>query len=344
LHGCHDAGRVRQQHQPPSRFLLACCAGPPQEFNETFYCDQAACYGYQANATIWPLARQACKRAGGDLVRIDSFDKQMALETYFAESKVLNASFYWIGFGRTNYTNPYRWVQGDRVPPLPNRFPYGHWTWFQPVAVNYTNYDCGLAYGQYAYADYTPLGYSTAELQSPANYQTGAEYAQKPYGWTAYLCNAQSYDYICEYPFSAFSCPPPPSPDSPPGAPGQPPEAPTEPDYNNLLSAVTAGAAQAPDAPDAPPPAAPPKAPRKLPPPPLRSPRPPPVKPPARRPSPPRSPPLPPPRPSPPSPAPPRPPPSPLPPTPCERPAVHVGSSAGGPGSSQHARSYLCCP
>ncbi len=74
----------------------------------------------------------------------------------------------------------------------------------QPVAANYTNYDCGLAYGQYAYADYTGMGYSTPELQSAANYQTGAEYAQRPFGWTAYLCNAQAYDYICEYPFSAF--------------------------------------------------------------------------------------------------------------------------------------------
>jgi hypothetical protein len=52
-------------------------AGPPQESNNTFFCDQAACYGYQANRTIWPLARQACKRAGGDLVRLDAFDKQV---------------------------------------------------------------------------------------------------------------------------------------------------------------------------------------------------------------------------------------------------------------------------
>jgi hypothetical protein len=65
-------------------------------------------------------------------------------------------------------------------------------------------YDCGLAYGQYAYADYTAPGFTTAELQSPGNYETGALFAQRPYGWTAYLCNAQSYDYICEYPFSAF--------------------------------------------------------------------------------------------------------------------------------------------
>ena len=105
--------------------------GPPQEFNETFFCDQAACYGYNKNATIWPLARQACKRGGGDLARLDSFDKQVALEAYFADNKVLNASFYWIGIGRVNFSSPYRWVQGDRAPVSPNRFPYAHWTWFQ---------------------------------------------------------------------------------------------------------------------------------------------------------------------------------------------------------------------
>jgi hypothetical protein len=110
-------------------------AGPPQEYNETFFCDSAACYGYHTNRTIWPLARQACKRAGGDLALMDAFDKQVALEAYFREQGVLNASFYWVGLSRVNSSSPFRWVSGSRVPTTPRRFPYAHWTWFQVCAV-----------------------------------------------------------------------------------------------------------------------------------------------------------------------------------------------------------------
>jgi hypothetical protein len=200
---CRRRCRLRAEHPsappPPAR-----AAGPPLYRNDTFFCDEAACFSYHTSAAIWPLARQACKRGGGDLVRMDAFDKQVALEAHFGETGVLNSSFYWLGFGRANYSSPYRFVTGDRVPALPSRFPYAHWTWFQPVAANYTYYDCGLAYGQYRYADYAGPGYSTPELQSAANYETAEEFAQRPYGWTAYLCNAQAYDYMCEYPFTAF--------------------------------------------------------------------------------------------------------------------------------------------
>jgi hypothetical protein len=219
----------------------------------------------------------------------------------------------------------------------------------QPTATNMSYHDCGLAYGQYAYADYSALGFTTTELQQPGNYETGEAFAQKPFGWTAYLCNAQSYDYICEYPFSAFrwaahrhrraalascechachcetsptsamapsrtcrSCPPPPSPPDMPSPPDQPPAVPPEPDYGVFSSGSVQAASAA--VPDAPPPLAPPAPPVPSPPRVLKKRSPPPAAPP---------PPAPriasrvPPRPPPPSPQPPKsPPPSPQPPSP----------------------------
>jgi hypothetical protein len=56
----------------------------PSKTNASFFCasDRSCCYQYQAQADIWPLARQRCKRAGGDLVRLDSFEKQLELERW----------------------------------------------------------------------------------------------------------------------------------------------------------------------------------------------------------------------------------------------------------------------
>jgi hypothetical protein len=47
------------------------------------FCDDSCCFTYQRQAAIWPMARQACMRAGGDLVRPDNFHKLVALEEYF---------------------------------------------------------------------------------------------------------------------------------------------------------------------------------------------------------------------------------------------------------------------
>lgn len=113
------------------------------------------------------------------------------------------------------------------MPQTPQRFPYAHWSWYQPQARNFTNYDCGLAYGK-SYADYMAGG-STLELQTAINYQTGESFIQKPYGWTAYLCNAQAYEYICELPFSSFVCAPPTQPDAPPAPPPEFPSFPVFP-------------------------------------------------------------------------------------------------------------------
>jgi hypothetical protein len=69
------------QHTPEPVFP---CAGLPEEVNSTFFCasDGSCCYHYQPAADIWPLARQRCKRAGGDMVLLDSFEKQLEVERW----------------------------------------------------------------------------------------------------------------------------------------------------------------------------------------------------------------------------------------------------------------------
>ncbi len=147
---------------------------------------------------------------------------------------MLNTTSYWLGISRTNSTNPFRHVSGRQPPVTPSRFPYAHWGWYQPVATNSSYHDCVLAYSRYAYADYMSDA-GTQALQNPANYQTGEQFIQQPYGWAAYLCNGHAFDYICEYPAAAFPC----QPEQPPEAPSQPPGTPSfpaEPSFTEFSS------------------------------------------------------------------------------------------------------------
>jgi hypothetical protein len=260
-----------------------------------------------------------------------------APRSYFTSEGVLNSSYYWVGASRVNSSAPFRHVSGERLSQTPSRFPYTHWGWYQPVATNSSYHDCVLAYSKYAYADYTS-DTTTLSLQNPANYQTGELFQQKPYGWAAFLCNGQRFEYICELPASAFPCQPP---DAPPDAPSRPaqPATPVQPDdffgfrdsgaqsaslSGNTEETTAALLTQPPAGPpqpvlrpqlkrQSPPPPPQPPPPRKK----LTQPSPSPSPPVPRRPPPPGPPS---PKPPPPSPSPPRqlPPPSPVPPSPRE--------------------------
>jgi hypothetical protein len=68
-------------HTPRSTLPLA--GAPPS--NATFFCDRSArwCYSVLQAPQSQSGARSACQAASGDLVRYDSADRQLAVESYF---------------------------------------------------------------------------------------------------------------------------------------------------------------------------------------------------------------------------------------------------------------------
>jgi hypothetical protein len=97
-HSEHHSGppTPSQLPSPPSRTHWLTTATPPScppaglptEFNDTFFCnaDGSCCYEYVGAAEIWPLARQRCRRAGGDLAVIKSFEEQVEVEGWVARA------------------------------------------------------------------------------------------------------------------------------------------------------------------------------------------------------------------------------------------------------------------
>lgn len=83
--------------------LPATLASPP-----TLFCGQDCCFSYHKEPATWPMARQACLRAGGELFKPDTFERQLEVEAYFSSTESLNSTSYWIGVSRNNYTSQYR--------------------------------------------------------------------------------------------------------------------------------------------------------------------------------------------------------------------------------------------
>jgi hypothetical protein len=192
----------------------------------TLYCSSSGtCYAYRTPGLIFPKAQEACRRLGGELVRYSSLAEQYAVERYFADAQVLTPLYYWIGVSRTSNSSRFSYTANRAafLPQVPSNDPYyAHWTWVHPVQQEYDNHDCVLAYASYSYSQYVGDG-SSASSRDASNYQAGSLYRQRPYGWAAYLCNANPYDYICEVDASKWTCPPRPSPPGPPRPKPRPP-------------------------------------------------------------------------------------------------------------------------
>ncbi len=122
---------------------------PPS--NATFFCEPSSglCYAYLSRQASWERQRAACRVLGGDLVKWDSPDKQLAAEAYFQRQGSLTLLYYWMGLRRANASAAYAFLDGSSLPQVPSNTPYAHWNWYQPVAANHSDYHCVMAYNAY---------------------------------------------------------------------------------------------------------------------------------------------------------------------------------------------------
>jgi hypothetical protein len=101
---------------PPAPPAPPTCA-PPASNN--FFCDGASgmCYQYNAASVTQPVARAACVRLGGDLVKYTTGEKQGTVEGYFTGKSLTNGS-YWQGITRTGVTGSYRFQDAAMLPSV----------------------------------------------------------------------------------------------------------------------------------------------------------------------------------------------------------------------------------
>nr|XP_015825661.2 CD209 antigen-like protein E [Nothobranchius furzeri] len=102
-----------------------------------FYFPFASTY----SRTVWQEARQSCQRLGGDLVVLDSRDKQVALfnfiNTFRNPTGILHLSGFWIGLTDAEDEGVWKWLDGTKLKE-------GFWSIGEPNNVN--NEDCAAIY------------------------------------------------------------------------------------------------------------------------------------------------------------------------------------------------------
>ncbi len=122
-----------QPPSPPTPPLQPSCA---PRTSASFYCDAqfGMCYNYTGTAAFFSTAREACQAQGGDLVKLDSADKQLRVEKYFKRFGVLTGNMYWHGISRASKDEPLLFsADGTEVLPFAAEVPYTHW-WVMPLA------------------------------------------------------------------------------------------------------------------------------------------------------------------------------------------------------------------
>jgi hypothetical protein len=87
------------------------------------------CFNYSTSAARFNTARAACQAQGGELVKYDSADKQLRVETFFGKKfSSLSKLMYWQGISRAARAEELKWTADDTpVPGLPSNDPYAHW-------------------------------------------------------------------------------------------------------------------------------------------------------------------------------------------------------------------------
>ncbi len=116
-----------QPPSPPTPPLSPSCA---PRTSASFYCDAqfGMCYNYTATAAFFANARTSCQQQGGELVKLDSADKQLRVEKFFRRFGTLTGNMYWHGLSRASKGELLQFTM-DSVEVLTgaSEMPYAHW-------------------------------------------------------------------------------------------------------------------------------------------------------------------------------------------------------------------------
>ncbi|XP_015251626.1 PREDICTED: CD209 antigen-like protein E [Cyprinodon variegatus] len=71
------------------------------------------CYFFSNYKSTWIEGRDSCRGQGGDLVKIDSREKQMLLERKVKENMINDKDWFWIGLTDSEKEGSWVWVDGS---------------------------------------------------------------------------------------------------------------------------------------------------------------------------------------------------------------------------------------
>jgi hypothetical protein len=131
---------------------------------------------------------------------------------------------FWIGLRRPAAGQPYALLDGTATSQTPSSdSAYAHWSRLQRQYAALAASHCVRAANDTAYDIYVGDS-STAQLGSAGYY---LQSSNSKFAWQGVDCNGV-YQYVCELPAAAFSCPSPPAPLAPEPPPPPPPPSPEQ--------------------------------------------------------------------------------------------------------------------